>query len=162
MWNLASLGCMLPHHSLTTWCSGFDFCDDCCLWWVWGVPYQFMLNLLFFLECIWSAPLTLHLDSVLWVLILIFLIWKCCLFKNQVGCGEWELALSMLNLPPLACMSLAPFTLGHRFLVFAMILVCKEHHEDIWCFNSQPHRHFGLFQIAVTPAGFDLWLAVLF
>ena len=57
--------------------------------------------------------------------------WKCCLFKNQVRCGEWELALSMLNLPPLACMSLAPFTSGHGFLVFAMILVRKEHHEDI-------------------------------
>lgn len=54
----------------------------------------------------------------------------------------------MLNLPPLACMSLAPFTLGHGFWVFAMILVCKEHHEDSWCFNSQPHhRILGCFRL---------------
>lgn len=69
-------------------CSGFKFCDDCSLWWVWSVPYQFMLNLLFFLQCIWSASLTFHLDSGLWVMILSFLMWKCCLFKNQVGRGE--------------------------------------------------------------------------
>ena len=84
---------MLPHHSLGVQvssfvmivvCGGFEVCPtNLCL----------TYSLFFGMQLVCITNFALGFSALSYDFEFFFLMWKCCLFKTQVGCGDWELGL---------------------------------------------------------------------